>query len=818
MSFNGDILLPNGSSLLCASNNGTITIGKPGQNISLLGAVSNVTASSLVSQEADFFRLNVGGNANLSGDVNVAGNANLVGELNVASAANFLNLNTRALTVDGAAQVKSTLVVDSAVSTLSSLNVSGNTILRNNLNVSGPAVMSNTMVVNGNSTLNSNLAVANTVSIGSSLDVTGAANMRSTLNVANAATLASTLNVSGAANLNNSLNVANAATLGSTLNVSGAVNLNNTLNASNAATMGSTLNVSGAVNLNNSLNVANAATMNSNLNVVGNFSVSGSTSIPTLNVATAATVGTTLNVSGAANLNNSLNVGAAATMGSTLNVSGAVNLNNSLNVANAATMNSTLNVSGAANLNNSLNVANAATMNSSLNVSGAARLNNSLNVANAATMSSSLNVVGDFTVNGFTSVPTPVVNDNSLKIATTSFVNTAIANLINSSPTTLDTLQEIASAINNDPNFYSDFSNLVNLKAPISNPTFLGTATVPSLVVTNSAVGITSTMVGLGNVANTAPADLPVSNATQTALNLLAPLAGASFTGNVSFATTVSGITKDMVGLSNVANTAPADLPVSNATQTALNLLAPLAGASFTGNVSFATTVSGITKDMVGLGNVANTAPADLPVSNATQTALNLLAPLSGASFTGTVSFATTVSGITQDMVGLGNVANTAPADLPISTATQSGLSQLARLDGASFTGLVNFGTSVTGLTQDMVGLGNVANTAPADLPISTATQSGLSQLARLDGAAFTGNVSMITSLSVIGQLFTYNDVLLNTGPSNLLGFYGTGGVTQQSVISYPGTVNPAELSLSLDSLISALSVLGLVNIQPGPA
>jgi hypothetical protein len=57
----------------------------------------------------------------------------------------------------------------------------------------------------------------------------------------------------------------------------------------------------------------------------------------------------------------------------------------------------------------------------------------------------------------------------------------------------------------------------------------------------------------------------------QTALNAKAPLASPSFTG------TVSGVTKAMVGLANVNNTADDDKPISNATQTALNAKATTA-------------------------------------------------------------------------------------------------------------------------------------------------------------------------------------------------------------------------------------------------
>jgi len=92
---------------------------------------------------------------------------------------------------------------------------------------------------------------------------------------------------------------------------------------------------------------------------------------------------------------------------------------------------------------------------------------------------------------------------------------------------------------------------------------------------------------------------------------LKAPLASPTFTG------TVSGITKSMVGLGNVDNTADVDKPVSTAQQEALDLRAPLASPTFTG------TVSGITKSMVGLGNVDNTADADKPISDLTQAALD---------------------------------------------------------------------------------------------------------------------------------------------------------------------------------------------------
>ena len=55
-------------------------------------------------------------------------------------------------------------------------------------------------------------------------------------------------------------------------------------------------------------------------------------------------------------------------------------------------------------------------------------------------------------------------------------------------------------------------------------------------------------------------------------------------------------------------------------------------------NPTFTGTVQGITASMVGLGNVDNTADLSKPISTSQQAALNLKAPLSSPSFTGTVA------------------------------------------------------------------------------------------------------------------------------------------------------------------------------------
>lgn len=98
-------------------------------------------------------------------------------------------------------------------------------------------------------------------------------------------------------------------------------------------------------------------------------------------------------------------------------------------------------------------------------------------------------------------------------------------------------------------------------------------------------------------------------------------------------------LTKASVGLSNVDNTSDLSKPVSTATQTALDskqatlvsgtTIKTLEGQSLLGSGNI-----DLTKNDVGLSNVDNTSDANKIISNATQAALDLRVPYTGASTT----------------------------------------------------------------------------------------------------------------------------------------------------------------------------------------
>ncbi|MFX0808853.1 tail fiber protein [Escherichia coli] len=81
---------------------------------------------------------------------------------------------------------------------------------------------------------------------------------------------------------------------------------------------------------------------------------------------------------------------------------------------------------------------------------------------------------------GTPTAPTAAQGTNSTQIANTAFVKAAITALINGAPGTLDTLKEIAAAINNDPNFSTTVNNALALKAPLASPALTGIPTAPT--------------------------------------------------------------------------------------------------------------------------------------------------------------------------------------------------------------------------------------------------------------------------------------------------------------------------------------------------
>lgn len=135
------------------------------------------------------------------------------------------------------------------------------------------------------------------------------------------------------------------------------------------------------------------------------------------------------------------------------------------------------------------------------------------------------------TLTGMPKTPTPPAGNNSTLIASTAFVQVAILALIGGAPATLDTLKEIAAAINNDPNFSTTINNALALKAPLASPALTGTPTAPTAVQSTNNTQIATTAFVKSAVAG-------LVGSSPEALDTLNELA-AALGNDPNFATTV---------------------------------------------------------------------------------------------------------------------------------------------------------------------------------------------------------------------------------------------------------------------------------------
>lgn len=213
----------------------------------------------------------------------------------------------------------------------------------------------------------------------------------------------------------------------------------------------------------------------------------------------------------------------------------------------------------------------------------------------ASTGSSSFNNV---TINGtldmnagtagtITGLPTPT---NSSDAAPKSYVDTAVANVVNSAPAALDTLNELAAALGNDASFATNVTNSIATKVSKSGDTMSGALAMGSNKIT-----------GLGTP--TAGTDASTKDYVDTQRDTRLALAGGTMTGNI------------VMGANKVTSTAT---PTTNDDLTRKGYVDSILGSATSAATSAAAAATSAT-------NAANSA------SNAATSASNAAASASSA-------------------------------------------------------------------------------------------------------------------------------------------------------------------------------------------
>ena len=335
----------------------------------------------------------------------------------------------------------------------------------------------------------------------------------------------------------------------------------------------------------------------------------------------------------------------------------------------------------------------------------------------------------------------------------TTYVDTQVANLVNSAPEALNTLDELAAALGNDANFATTVTNQIASKV---DQTEFDKHTH------------TKADIGLGNVDNTADINKPVSTAQQTALDNLKSELSESIVSESTEWTVVDdngnvALKVDSNGLETAVVTAKSVVVNGTDIETEFSELNTLIGTkSVQTQISEAITAQNLSQYATDTDLSTHTSDTVIHITSAERTAWNNKADLtyvnteldkkSDSGHTHTI----TASASDDDVVvltgtnGDNKVTYTASHSTSGVTAgtyknvtvneyghvtggtnptTLSGYGITDATSKFDFEGHIDNKGNPHGVTKAQVGLGNVDNTADINKPVSTAQQEALNNL-----------------------------------------------------------------------------------------
>ena len=133
---------------------------------------------------------------------------------------------------------------------------------------------------------------------------------------------------------------------------------------------------------------------------------------------------------------------------------------------------------GQATITGNLDVTSGVDVTGNITVTGTV---DGVDIATRDTLFGGLTSSSGVLTNGVTAT-TQSASDNSTKVATTAYADTAIANLVDSSPSALNTLNELAAALGDDANFSTTVTNSIATKLPLAGGTLTGALSISDVI------------------------------------------------------------------------------------------------------------------------------------------------------------------------------------------------------------------------------------------------------------------------------------------------------------------------------------------------
>ena len=258
-------------------------------------------------------------------------------------------------------------------------------------------------------------------------------------------------------------------------------------------------------------------------------------------------------------------------------------------------------------------------------------------------------------------------------IATRTYVDNAVSGLVNGAPGALDTINELAAAIGNDANYATTLTSALATKAPINNPVFTGTVTIPagaSIGGYYTAQNITDNYETAGTAeskylgkTDAASTYLTQNNAASTYL--------AIANADERIQDTAAGMIQISAGngLGRVYDDAANSLTL-NIDQTVISTVAARDAAIVTALGTAAADATTKANNAKSEAITAAGTAADTKISDHNTDTTNV----HGISDTSLLALKSEVAAVTKTSLGLGNVDNTSDASKPVSSAQASAI------------------------------------------------------------------------------------------------------------------------------------------------
>lgn len=233
--------------------------------------------------------------------------------------------------------------------------------------------------------------------------------------------------------------------------------------------------------------------------------------------------------------------------------------------------------------NNSGTIVEIGVLPSAIDVTNNATVGGTLAVTGNTTLSTG-STTGDFSVAGSLTLSTEGTLDSH--VVTKGYVDTAISDVLDSAPAALDTLNELAAAINDDANFAATITTALATKLPLAGGTMTGDIVMGSNAVTSTANPTTD-----DELARKGYVDTILGSATDAATSASEAATSASNAANSASSASTSE-TNAAASEGNAASSATAAAASASAASSSASSASSSASAAATSAASASTSAS----------------------------------------------------------------------------------------------------------------------------------------------------------------------------------------------------------------------------------